>query len=112
MLTRLQFFARMRKLGFAKSRLQMTRMGLTYEKKIDEGRVTVTVPKSHDTTFHILGDVPYSGIFIQEIPDRKANWGMTVNPKDLGLNSMLEVCLGLCNGDITMKSDDERYPAE
>ena len=32
-LTRRQFFGRMKRLGFKKSRLQMTRIGLTYDKE-------------------------------------------------------------------------------
>ena len=100
MTTRLQFFARMRKLGFSKSQLQLTRMGLTYVKEHNGGHVTVTVPKGHESTFHILGDVSYSGIFHKEIPDRKVAWGTSVSPSDLGLNNMLEVCLGLCDGTI------------
>jgi hypothetical protein len=96
MLSRKQFFARMRKIGFSKSRMQMTRMGLTYRN--DDG-VTVTVPKGHEQTFHILGDVPYSGIFVQNI-GKQTNWGIPVDPPSLGLDNMLEVCLGLCTGEI------------
>ena len=36
MLTRRQFFARMRKLGYSKSRYQLTRIGVTYEKNDDD----------------------------------------------------------------------------
>jgi hypothetical protein len=81
----------------------MTRIGLTYEKADEDGRVTVTVPKHHESTFTILGDVPYSGIFMQAIEGRPVNWGTPVVPSDLGLESMLEVCLGLCSGTITME---------
>jgi len=101
-LTRRQFFARMRKNGFSKSRIQMTRMGITYEKKDDNGRVTVTVPKHHESTFHILGDTPNSGIFVEDT-GREVNWGIPVKPANLGLKNMLEVCLGLCDDSITMK---------
>lgn len=103
-MTRRQFFSRMRSLGFAKSRLQMTRIGLTYEKEDPEfGMVTVTVPKHHESTFHILGNVPYSGIFVQKIEGRETNWGIPVDTNSLGL-SMFQVCLGLCSGDIQMES--------
>jgi len=103
MLTRRQFFARMKKLGFSKSRLQMTRIGLTYDKVDGDCRVSVTVPKHHEQTFTILGDVPYSGIFVQAIEGRPINWGMPVDPQSLGLESMFEVCLGLLSGDIEMQ---------
>ena len=102
MLTRRQFFARMRKLGFSKSRLQMTRIGLTYVKDDANGRVTVTVPKYHEGTFTILGDTPNSGIFVEDI-GKEINWGIPVNPSAIGLNNMLEVCLGLCSGNIQMR---------
>ena len=99
MLTRRQFFARMRKLGYSKSRYQLTRIGVTYEKEDDEGRVTVTIPKHHESTFHILGNTPHSGIFVEDI-GKAMSWGSPVNPQDLGFNNMLEVCLGLCSGEV------------
>ena len=102
MLSRRQFFARMRKLGFSKSRMQMTRIGLTYVRDDENGRVTVTVPKHHESTFTILGDTQNSGIFVQDI-GKDINWGVPVNPNAIGLNNMLEVCLGLCSGDITLQ---------
>ncbi len=77
----------------------MTRIGLTYEKDDEDGRITVTVPKYHDSTFTILGDVPYSGIFVEN-PGRQLSWGTPVTPGDLGMNNMLEVCLGLCKEEI------------
>ena len=100
MLTRKQFFARMRKIGFKKSRLQMTRIGITYT---NNAGVSVTVPKHHESTFHILGDVPYSGIFVEDI-GKPTNWGIPVTPADLGLSNMLEVCLGLCRGEISFQA--------
>ena len=103
MLTRKQFFARMRKIGFKKSRMQMTRIGITYE---NEDRVTVTVPKHHESTFHILGNVPYSGIFVEDI-GKDTNWGIPVKPADLGMSNMFEVCLALCRGDIYMQAREE-----
>jgi len=106
MITRRQFFARLRSLGFSKSRIQMTRIGLSYEKEGDHGRVTVSVPKFHESTFHILGDVPYSGIFVEKVDDRPINWGTPVDTKALGL-TMLEVCLGLCgHGSIVQLPTD------
>ena len=103
MLTRKQFFARMRKMGFSKSQMQMTRTALTYRN--DDG-VTVTVPKHHEKTFHIFGDVPFKGIFVED-SGNTARWGIPVNPSDLGLNNMLEVCLGLCAGDISFGPEPE-----
>ena len=100
-LTRRQFFGRLRTLGFKKSRLQMTRIGLTYERDEGDGKVMVTVPKYHSSTFTILGDILYSGIFVEAIPGRPVNWGTPVDTDALGMN-MLEVCLGLCSGDIQM----------
>jgi hypothetical protein len=100
MLTRRKFFARMKKLGFSKSRFQMTRIGLTYDKEVEGERISVTVPKYHEQTFTILGDVPYSGIFVEN-NGKQLNWGTPVVPSELGLNNMLEVCLGLCDGSIT-----------
>jgi len=99
----------MRKLGFSKSRMQMTRIGLTYVRDDENGRVTVTVPKYHESTFTILGDTPNSGIFVKDI-GKETNWGIPVNPNSIGLNNMLEVCLGLCSGDVHMTAPDyERY---
>ena len=102
MLTRKQFFARMRKIGYKKSDLQMTRIGITYRNA--EG-VTVTLPKHHEGTFHTLGPVSYSGIFVED-NGRQVNWGIPVKPSDLGLNNMLEVCLGLCREEIYMQAHE------
>lgn len=96
MLTRRQFFARMRKLGFNKSRFQLTRIGITYE---NNAGVKVTVPKHHESTFTILGETPISGIYVEDI-GKDVNWGTRVNPSDLGMSSMLEVCLGLLDGRV------------
>ena len=104
-MNRRKFFAQMRKLGFSKSRLQMTRIGLTYDKDDNGNRISVTVPKHHESTFTILGDVPYSGIFV-EATGKQVNWGTPVVPSDLGLNNMLEVCLGLCDGTITYSKEN------
>jgi hypothetical protein len=97
MITRLQFFARMRKLGYSKSRLQMARNGVTYE---CDG-VMVTVPKGHEQTFTITGSDSYDGIFRESVEGQKINWGTPVPTVDLGL-SMLEVCLGLCSGEVSV----------
>jgi len=99
----------MRKIGYSKSRLQFARNGLTYVKDDDGGRITVTIPKGHETTFHIMGDTPNSGIFVKVLPGRQVNWGIPVDTEDLGLE-MLEVCLGLCSGDIQL--GHERYEGE
>jgi hypothetical protein len=102
-LTRRQFFGRLRTLGFKKAPYQMTRVGLTYVKEENGDRVTVTVPKHHEQTFHILGDVPYSGIFVQAIDGgREVNWGIPVRLDDLGFANMLEVCIALCSGNIEL----------
>ena len=105
MLSRKQFFARMRKIGFSKSHMQMTRTGVTYRN--DVAGVTVTVPKQHEQTFHILGNVPYSGIFVEDTKN-KSNWGIPVNPSNLGLSGMLEVCLGLCTGELCFGPEPEK----
>ena len=99
MLTRRQFFGQMKKLGFSKSRLQLTRIGLTYDKEIEGERVSVTVPKYHEGTFTILGNVPYSGIFVEN-NGKQLSWGTPVIPSELGVGNMLEVCLGLCKEEI------------
>lgn len=120
-LTRRQFFARLRKLGFSKSGIQLARNALSYRKDLDSGvAVLVTVPKGHESTFHISGRVPYSGIYIldrlaadnlsacgnyKRLGNRNPIWGTPVVPEDLFCNNMLEVCLGLLSGDITVGTE-------
>jgi hypothetical protein len=99
-MTRRQFFAQMRKLGFKKSRIQMARNGLTYDRVDHDGRVTVTVPKGHEQTFTILGDVDYSGIYV--LANERIKWGTHVKPELVGRQDMLGVCLGLCDGSIEL----------
>lgn len=100
-ISRRQFFARMRKLGFSKSRFQLTRVGITYEKRDNGERVTVTIPKNHSDTFHILGNVPYSGIFVRCSEDRRPNWGVHI-PEDM---DPLQACLDICSGAIVPPSE-------
>jgi len=104
-ITRRQFFARMRKVGYSRSRMQMARNGVTYSK--DD--IMVTIPKGHEGTFTITG-AEFSGIFVEVIPGRSVNWGTPVDTADLGI-SMLEVCLGLCSGGIVLLTP-ERIAAE
>ena len=94
---RRKFFTEMRKIGFKKSYMQMTRTGVSY---VNGDNVMVTIPKGHEETFMISGDVPYSGVF--HAPDSGKNWGIEVDLEGLGLDCMLEVCLGLCDGTIEM----------
>jgi len=117
-LTRRQFFARLRRLGFSKSGIRVASNGLTYRKSLDSGvAVLVTVPKGHESTFQITGRVPYSGIYIldrlaadnlsacgnyKRLGNRNPTWGTPVVPEDLFCNNMLEVCLGILSGDITV----------
>jgi len=106
-LTRRQFYARMRKLGFTKG-LQFARNGVSYSKRYPEhgeATVTVTVPKRHEEQFHIIGNVPFSGIFVlgPDAGGRAVAWGRPVNPAELGCRNMFEVCLDLCNGTLTFE---------
>ena len=104
-LTRRQFFARLRKLGFSKSGIQLARNALSYRKDLDSGvSVLVTVPKGHESTFHISGRVPYRGIYVKHRA-RNPAWGTPVVPEDLFCNNMLEVCLGLLSGDISVSTE-------
>ena len=96
-ISRRQFFARMRKIGYSRSRLQMARNGVTYSMD----NTMVTIPKHHESTFTITG-AGFSGIFVEKIPGKDTNWGTQVDTAILGI-SMLEVCLGLCSGDIVME---------
>lgn len=102
-MSRRSFFAQMRKIGFNKSRLQLTRVGITYEKGSGQSRVTVTVPKNHESTFHILGGKEYdgvTGIFHEHVPEKSVSWGTSVIPEDVLCNNMLEVCYRICTGEL------------
>ena len=100
-LTRRQFFSRLRAAGFSKSNLQLSRISLTYERKDADGRrETLSVPKHHDNNFHVLGNVPYSGMWNRA--GSGVRWGRIFDPAAAGLDSMLEVALGLVTGDLTV----------
>jgi hypothetical protein len=100
-MNRRKFFAQLKKHGFSKSDLQMTRVGLTYDRPHNGGRIRVTVPKSHSETFTILGPVNYSGIFVNG-DLKQCNWGSVVKPSEFGMENMLEVCIALISGDLAM----------
>jgi len=59
-MNRRSFFAKMRGIGFSKSRMQMTRTAITYDFMDDRGRVSVSIPKGHEGTFIILGSLARS----------------------------------------------------
>ena len=105
-ITRRQFFSRLRAAGFSKSNLQLSRTSLTYERKDTEGRREVlSVPKRHEETFHVLGNVPYSGVWSRARGLRHRR-GNLIDPAAVGLHSMLEVALGLVTGDLTVEAPE------
>jgi hypothetical protein len=83
----------MKKLGFSKSNLQMTRMGISYGR---EGTL-VTVPKDHEQTVMITGDPEWNGVWTTS----KKAWGSYVDPESLGRSNLLEVVHGMFSGEIT-----------
>ena len=91
-MNRRSFFARMRKLGFSKSNLQMTRMGISY---VRDGTL-VTVPKSHEQTVMITGDPVWNGIYTSST----SAWGKYIDPASLGKSNLLEVVHGMFSGEI------------
>ena len=92
-MNRRSFFAQMRKIGFSKSDLQMTRRGTSYARN----GMMVTIPKDHEQSFIITGSDSMNGIYVSS----PKMWGSYVNPTELGMSNMLEVCLNICNGNIT-----------
>ena len=89
-LSRRQFFARMRKEGFARSPLQLTRIGLSYSR----GGCMVTVPKHHMERVIITGGPKeWNGVWCWE--------GCKDNvPSDLGFENVLDVILAVIRGQL------------
>ena len=100
-MNRRQFFSQLKRLGYSRSVMQMTRVGLTYEKPHAGGFITVTVPKRHSETFTIFGPVNFSGIWLNG-DKRESHWGSVVKPSEFGMENMLEVCIALISGDLVM----------
>lgn len=111
-MTRRKFYAALRRLGFQKAQLQMTRMNLTYERIDETGDnpdVCVDIPRGHDTAFRIWTfggepgeSVPYEGIY-HKTSDRNPGWAYNVDPSDVGLSNMFEVCIALLTGEVYMR---------
>jgi uncharacterized RmlC-like cupin family protein len=78
--------------------MQLTRVALTYS---DDAGVKVTLPKGHENTFHIMGGHS-SGIYILANP--RTQWGTHVDPPALGKANMLEVCIGILDGEFRRPS--------
>ena len=111
-MTRRKFYAALRRMGFRKAQLQMTRMNLTYElvsADHPDQDIFVDVPKGHDTAFRIwtLGEEPlsYAGIY-HKTSDRNPSWAYNIDPSDVGLLNMFEVCIALLLGEVHMKEQD------
>ena len=72
MLTRKQFFARMRKIGFKKSRIQMTRIGITYRN--DDG---ITVRMCANVCLRSLTSIMMRQAYLSKIwnqPSKRKEW--------------------------------------
>lgn len=117
-ITRRQFFARLRKLGFKKSELQLTRVGITYVRnpgdvegglcpydwkgtgKVEAGppdedvRVSITVPKGHTSVVQVLGG-RYSGWHVEHGSNHVVG-----SPIPEGWD-LLATVLGLFNGGVS-----------
>lgn len=94
-MTRRQFFASMRSIGYKKSPMQLTRMGVSYV----NGRTMVTIPKGHEQTIM----VSLSGDW------RSGTWTSSENGfgthvdrgslDNLGCSNLLEFVFRLMRGD-------------
>ena len=99
-ISRRSFFAQLRKRGFSKANMQLTRVALTYIRESDQ--LSVTVPKGHSNTFHILGgngSVP-TGFFVRSNRD----------PQPFGHHVSIEwcpltTCLEVLDGKVIVGSD-------
>ena len=95
---RRKFFAQLRKRGFTKADMQLTRVGWTYIRESDQ--LSVTVPKNHSNTFHILGgngSVP-TGFFLRgPMSDLYTHVPLEWCP--------LETCLDLIDGKVIVGCD-------
>jgi len=103
-LTRRQFYARLRREGFAKSPMQMTRAGVTYTKGTGRDMVSVTIPKDHSHTAMVFGQgLPLTGVMYDTSEGRRAPFGRGFDPASLNMPCFLWVVLALAGGHITEK---------
>lgn len=121
-ITRRQFFARLRKLGFKKSELELSRNSITYERKAGEATgdtpydwkgtgkvepglpdddvdVRVTLPKGHTQIVQIMGGL-FSGWHIEH-----GGKHLLGSPIPEGW-SLLSTVLGLYNGGISTRGGE------
>ena len=105
-ITRRQFFARMRKLGFKKARMELSRNSVTYERDdeviAEDGRalkdsIRVTLPKGHTQLVMIAGG-RFHGWHIPHGTTR-----LMCSPIPEGWN-LLATVLGFYNGGITQEA--------
>ena len=101
-ITRRQFFARMRKLGFKKARMELSRNSITYERTDEVVRedgillkesIRVTLPKRHLQIIQIMGG-EFSGWYIPHGTER-----LLGSPIPEGWD-LLAAVLGFYNGGI------------
>ena len=60
-LTRRQFFARLRKLGYKRSEFEWSRNSISYETDVNGRILTITLPKHHTNVVQVVGPVKWSG---------------------------------------------------
>ena len=106
-ITRRQFWAALRKLGYRKAGLQMTRTALTYEnEKFDadskEPHITVTLPKHHEEVVWIMGDTPFSGMWTKQ--EKRLMSQLIPDEWDL-----LSTIVAMCSGDVEIHRHPETH---
>lgn len=100
-MTRRQFYSRMRSIGYKKSPMQLSRMGVSYVHP--ETRTMVTIPKDHEQTFMVtLSGDWRSGTWTSS----EKGWGNFVNPRQLQqleCSNLLEFAFKLMKGEIQLE---------
>ena len=76
-LGRREFFARLRKIGFKRSALQMTRTATTYRHEIAD--IMLTLPKSHMQS--VIVTAPRQPVLTGIYTTGQARWGKQIEPE-------------------------------
>lgn len=101
-LTRRQFFARLRKVGYKRAEMELSRNSITYEKECEKTKriIHITLPTSHTDVVQVMGPVLWRGWHAQK---SYATWHQPV-PEGWDL---LHTILGLASGWLILAAEPE-----
>ena len=101
-ITRRQFFARLRKVGYKRAEMELSRNSITYEKVCEKTKriISISLPTTHTEVVQVMGPVLWRGWHVQK------PWASLHQPVPEGWD-LLHTILGLASGWLILAEETE-----